>query len=252
MPEEYQAAQVAGQLAPTSQLRILQVARPPGLDFVPGQFTKLGLPQDGEAKPLARAYSFVNPPAAETLEFCYDVLAEGGNLTPRLASLDAGDEVLVSMRPNGLLTLANVPEALSLFMIATGTGIGPFVSILQADEEVWDRYEKVALLYSARRQRDLLYDSQLAEIAALRRKQFAYVPVVTRERVEGVAGERVTKMIASGALERRTRTALDASCQFMLCGNPAMVQEVCALLQAKGLERNRRSRPGNVTIEKYW
>lgn len=252
MPEEYQPARVSNQRSPTAQLRILQVERPAGLSFQAGQFTKLGLLEDGAAKPLGRAYSFVNPPATELLEFCYDVLPEGGNLTPRLDGLGTGDEVLVSMRPNGLLTLANIPAALNLFMIATGTGIGPFISILNAGDEVWEKYESVVLVYSARHGKDLVYDEPLAELAQMRRQQFTYIPVVTREQVDGAANERVTALIANGELARRARAELDASCQFMLCGNPAMVQEVCALLQERGLERNRRARPGNVTVEKYW
>ena len=252
MPEENTTAKVLAHERLTESLRVLKVAAPQGLSFVPGQFTKIGFQIDGQPRPLMRAYSFVNTPNEEVLEFCYDVLYDCGNLTPKLDGLEAGDELLVSMRPNGLLVLDGLPEAKTLILVATGTGVGPFVSILnQAEGEVYRRFAKILLVYSGRHMVDLVYHDLLLGLEQ-KREQLRYVPLVTREDIEGCRKTRVTDALKNAELASWAGCELDESCQFMLCGNPTMIQEMCDLLKEKGLERNRRSRPGNVTIEKYW
>lgn len=252
MAEENVASKVLDHQRHTEALRVLRVARPPGLDFVAGQFTKIGFALPEQPRPLMRAYSFVNAPQEEALEFCYDVLPEGGNLTVLLDKLQAGDELLVSTRPNGLLVLDNLPAGETLFLVATGTGIGPFVSILgQGEGAAFARFARIVLVYSGRYFADLVYHQRLAELAA-GREQLSYLPLVTREQAQGCPRMRVTEALAAGELARLAAGPIDASCQFMLCGNPAMVQDMCELLGKMGLERNRRSKPGNVTIEKYW
>ncbi len=250
MAEELLRGTVVSQRKVTDVLRILEVEVPSELGFVAGQFTKIGLPEDGGGS-LMRAYSFVNSPGQSPHEFYYDVLRSGGNLTPRLDSLSAGDELLVSERVNGLLHLENLPEGESLFLVASGTGIGPFLSILGTDAP-WERFGKVVLVWSVRNREDMVYLDRIEAVAGDRGGQFAYLPIVTRESAEGMSSKRVTEALRDGELERAAGAEVGPGSQFLLCGNPAMVQDMSDLLKDRGLERNRRSRPGNVTIEKYW
>lgn len=250
MPEQHHTGKVVEQLRPGERLRILKITAPP-LEYAAGQFTKLGLPVPDD-KPLMRAYSFVNTPAESEYEFLYDVLPEGGNLTPRLDSLNAGDEILVSARPSGLLVLSELPDtARKLFLIGTGTGIGPFISMLSTPAP-WERFEHLTLIYGVRHAAELLFADRIKAFAVNSGATFNYLPLVSREGAPDTYHGRVTELLRSGELERSCGFELDPTCQFMMCGNPEMVREMCVLFQERGFERNRRARPGNVTIEKYW
>ena len=250
MPEEYLTGTVVDQRYLDDRLRILRIATDQPVQFTAGQFTKIGLPT-AEGKPLMRAYSFVNPPTKRPFEFLYDVIQPQGNLTPLLDSLSAGSEVLVSARPNGLLILDNLPEADNVFFIATGTGIGPFLSILQTAEP-WRRFKRLVLVYSVRTAAEMIYRDLIEKFAQDQPEIFRFVPLVTREKSAGTLNCRVTEALANGELEKRAAAPISSKSQFMLCGNPEMVQLMCDMFKDRGLERNRRSKPGNVTIEKYW
>ena len=251
MPEQFHSGQVVSQDQYSTNLRIIKVTCP-SIDFAPGQFTKLALPVADSDKPLARAYSFVNPPGTDEYEFMYDVLYEGGNLTPLLDKLTGGDEVLVSERASGLLVVSELPKtAKHLFLIGTGTGIGPFVSILSTNE-AWNKFDSISLIYGVRKNADLLFQDRIEEFKKRNEAKFTYIPLVTRE--DGDARKmRVTELTSSDELSNITGVTIADDCQFMMCGNPEMVKDMSELLKTKyGFERNRRARPGNVTIEKYW
>ena len=250
MAEEFLQGTIVSQRETTDVLRILKIEVQAELDFLAGQFTKIGLPVEGD-RPLMRPYSFVNSPGKGPLEFYYDVLDEGGNLTPQLDGLAPGDTLLVSSRVNGLLHLGTIPEAKSLFMVATGTGIGPFLSILGTSEP-WSKFDRVVLVWSVREEHDLAYHDRVVEIAEAHEDMFAYVPMVTRENVDGMLRMRVTEALATGVLEERAQAKVGKDSQFMLCGGPSMVLEMSDKLKERGLERNRVRKPGNFSIEKYW
>ena len=236
----------------TEHLRVLRVATDEAIAFKAGQFTKIGFPAAEGERPLMRSYSFVNPPGADCYEFCYSILPEGGNLTPQLDRLAEGDELLVSTRPAGFLVLEEIPQADNIFLVATGTGIGPFMSIMDTDEP-WQRFKKVVLAHGVARSADMAYRAKLDELAAKYPDQFKLVTLVTREQHPGSLNMRIPQAFAAGKIQQIAGVSLDpANCQFMLCGNPAMVKETSAWLAEQGLPRNRRSAPGNVTIEKYW
>lgn len=216
--------------------------------FTAGQFTKLALEVDG--KRIARAYSFVNPPHAAYHEF-YLIEVEDGALTPPLATLKVGDDIWVDSQPSGYFTLDEVPKSEQLWMLSTGTAIGPFLSIL-ADERVWDKFNHVVLVHGVRHNIDLTYQSLIADIKAVQ-TGFQYVPVISRENSTiGLSG-RITKLLDEGELESFTGLALNPSIsQVMICGNPQMVKDTTALLNSRGLQRNRRASPGHITVEQYW
>lgn len=216
-------------------------------DFEPGQFVRVALDIEGER--VARPYSLVNRPDDEHLEIYFNIV-EQGPLTPRLAGLESGDEVFVTDRANGFLTVTEVPECRHLWMLATGTGVGPFLSILN-NTDVWQRFEKVVLGYSVRDLTELAYQQQIAMIEAQREQQFSFVPFVTRERVEGAINQRIPESIEDDSLENRTGIIIDEDSHIMMCGNSAMISSVTEVLEKRGLRKHRRREPGHITTEKY-
>lgn len=217
--------------------------------FEAGQFAKLALDIEGER--IARPYSFVNPPGVMPLEFYYAVVPEGP-LSPRLALLAAGDQVFLSGSAAGFLVLSEVPDAQTLWLVSTGTGIGPFLSILRS-ETPWRRYAKVVLVHAARFPAELVYADVVDEIARLRGTQFASIRIASREVLDGLLTGRIPALLEDGALEARVGCTLSAdSAQVMLCGNPDMVRDVTAVLAARGMKKHRRRNPGQITVENYW
>ena len=232
----------------TDTLFSLQVdaALPP---FEAGQFTKLALPIGGEL--VARPYSFVNSPGSTPHEFYYAIVP-GGPLSPRLAGLVAGDAIQLASTPAGFLVLSEVPDAQSLWLLATGTGIGPFLSILGGDV-AWKRFRNVVLVYAARRSEDLAYGERLDSIQAARGAQLRVVRMLSRDTVPGALQGRIPQAISGGGLELAAGVALDASSsQVMLCGNPAMVVDAVAALKLRAMKKHRRRDPGQITVENYW
>lgn len=215
--------------------------------FEPGQFVRVALDVEGER--IARPYSLVNKPADDYLEIYFNIVHEGP-LSPRLAGLECGDEIFVSERANGFLTISELPECRHLWMLATGTGVGPFLSMLKS-EDVWQRFERVVLAYSVRDRSELSYLEQIALIESQREKQFSFVPFVTREQIEGAVHQRITESIENDSLENRTGISIDEDSHVMMCGNSEMIAEVSAALEKRGLRKHRRREPGHLTTEKY-
>jgi ferredoxin--NADP+ reductase len=137
-------------------------------------------------------------------------------------------------------------------MLATGTALGPFLSFLKTDEP-WQRFEKLILVHAVRHAEDLNYAEIIAGFQAGHPEQFSFIPFVSREKHETALDGRIPEAIENGRLEGRAGVAIDpADSQFMLCGNLGMIQDTTAALQKRGLEKNRRQKPGQITTEKYW
>ena len=217
--------------------------------FKAGQFTKLALAVDGEM--VGRPYSFVNAPAARPHEFYYVVLPEHP-LTPRLCKLEAGDAVYLAPQPAGFLTLDEVPPGEHLWLLATGTALGPFLSIL-GSEAPWRRFRRVVLVHAVRRAEELSYQDRIQSLLACHPGQFAFVPVVSREHSDFALGGRIPQAIEDGRLEAMTGIRLEAqSSRVMVCGNPAMVADTVHALERRGLKKHRRRDPGQISVENYW
>jgi len=243
---------VAGMRRWTDALYSLRVSAA-DVTFVAGQFARLALPAPpGSKEPmLGRPYSFVNPPHVSPHEFYFIVLPDGP-LSPRLAALDVGESVWMLPRANGFFGIAEVPEADALWCIATGTGIGPFLSILRTDDP-WTKFSRVVLVHATRYGNELTYREEIAGIARERAGTFAYVPMVSRDSVAGALTGRIPAAIADGRLEARAGVPLTAAnAHAMLCGNPAMVEDTQAVLATRGMRRHRRREPGHITLETYW
>ncbi len=243
---------VVGHARWTDSLHSLQVAAPE-VTFVAGQFGRLALPAPpgSKEKMLGRPYSFVNAPGTAPHEF-YFVTVPDGPLTTRLAALSPDDPVWLLRTANGFFSVGELPDAEALWCLSTGTGLGPFLSILRTPEP-WARFRRVVLVHAVRRGNELTYRDVIAGIGADHSGAFSYVPMVSREPHAGALAGRIPDAIRDGSLESRAGLALAAAnSQVMLCGNPAMVDDTQKTLEARGMRRHRRRDPGHVTIETYW
>jgi len=219
----------------------------PRLVFEAGQFVRIGLDLEGER--VARPFSFVNAPDDPVLEF-YGVVVPEGPLSPHLARLVAGDTLWVADNPAGWLILSEVPQARELWLVATGTGIAPFLSILRTPAP-WQRYERVILVHGVRHAAELVYGELLEEIQS-KRKQFQIVTFVSRGKHSGALEGRIPAAVADGRLEAAGAPIGPERSQFMLCGNPSMLKDMQAALAARGLRKHRRRAPGQITVESFW
>lgn len=214
-----------------------------------GQFVKIGLEIEGEI--VGRPYSLVNAPQSPALEIYY-IHVPNGQLTSRLNRLEAGDPILVAPRANGFMVLDEIPQGRHLWLMATGTGVGPFLALLSTDK-VWQRFEKVVLVYAVRTLSELSYQERISGVTAAHPDQFVFIPFISRETLPFAMPGRIPQAIEDGTLEKRAGIRINAEdSQFALCGNPAMVEDVTKCLIARGLKKHRRKDPGNITTESYW
>jgi ferredoxin--NADP+ reductase len=227
----------------TDALFSLQVEGAP-LSFEAGQFVRIALDIEGER--IARPFSFVNPPAEPVHEF-YGIVVPQGPLSPRLARLQAGDTLYVATNPAGFLVLSEVPDAKTLWLVSTGTGIAPFLSMLRTGTP-WKRFENVVLVHAVRHAPELVYRELIAALPRVK-----YVPFVSREAAPGALSGRIPAAIRDGRLEAAAGQALSPdTSQVMLCGNPDMLRDAQAALLERGLRKHRRRAPGHVTVESFW
>lgn len=239
----------------TPHLFSFRITRPRAFRFTAGQFARLGVEKpDGGL--VWRAYSMVSSTYDEFLEF-YSIVVPQGEFTTQLARLGVGDHLLIEKQNHGFLTLDRFDAARDLWLLSTGTGIAPFLSIL-GEPSTWVAYQRIILVHSVRQFDELAYRETIdalpthplfGEFA----HKLIYIPVVTREKLTGVLSERITQLIASGALEHAANTSFDLdNSRIMLCGNPEMVDETRKLLKTKGFQTSRQSRPGQIAVENYW
>lgn len=218
--------------------------------FTAGQFAKLALDIEGER--VQRAYSYVNSPTSPELEF-YLVTVPEGRLSPRLHALKEGDDVLVTTEAAGFFVLEEVPTADTLWMLSTGTAIGPFLSILQLGQDL-ERFSNIVLVHAVRYQRDLSYLPLMRELEKRYKGKLRIQTVVSRERVEGSLHGRIPALIESSELEASIGLKISPeSSHVMLCGNPEMTKDTQQLLkQQRGMAKHLRRKPGHITSEQYW
>ena len=235
-----------------------RVARDPAYRFTPGQFARIGLAGlsgTSGGEDLWRAYSIVSAPHEHFLEFFMVVLPDG-RFSRRVAALAPGETMRVEGHAQGFLTLDRFRHGSDLWLIATGTGLAPYISMLR-DSHVWQAFENIVVVLSVREHSDFAYLDELKSMAALTpeagKARFRLVTTLTRDQAgEGLHG-RVTTLAESGALERAAGIPFDDErSRFMLCGNPDMVEAMRALLKSRGFRMNRRLTPGHIIVENYW
>ena len=215
----------------------------PRLSFQAGQFVRIALDE------VARPFSFVNAPDDPVLEF-YGVIVPEGPLSPRLAKLKAGDALQIASNPAGFLVLSEVPDAQTLWLLSTGTGLAPFLSILRT-EAPWQRFREVVLVHAVRHARELVYGEMISGLKAERKLR--YVSFVSREAAAGSLAGRIPAALRDGRLEAAAGLRLAAeTSQVLLCGNPDMLKDAMAALAERGMRKHRRRAPGHVTTESFW
>lgn len=243
----------------SGKLFSITVSRPEGFNFKAGQFARLGLPpaDQPEADPsIWRAYSLVNAPHQSPLEF-YAILVPDGEFSPRLAHLQPGDPLYIDRTLFGFLTIDRFEPGGTLWLLATGTGLSAYLSMLH-DPATWSSFEHIVLVHGVRTNTELAYQDQIAAWQALSgsapfKARFTYLPLPTQESRPDMPRARITTLIENGQLELLAKTPLDpTSGKIMLCGNPAMVTDARALLKTKGFAAGRRGVPGNLAVENYW
>src|ERR1700726_4366260 len=212
----------------TDTLFSFTTPRDPSFRFRSGQFPMIGL--DIEGKPLLRAYSVASANYEDRLEF-FSIKVQDGPLTSRLQHLREGDEIIVSRKATGTLVIDNLEDGRNLYLIGTGTGLAPFLSVIK-DPETYDRFEKIVLLHGCRHVRELAYGEMITEklpndelIGELVRNQLIYYPTVTRDPFRNRG--RITDLIASGKLfSDAGLSPLEAEHdRVMICGSPALVHD---------------------------
>ncbi|HEX3888713.1 MAG TPA: ferredoxin--NADP reductase [Phenylobacterium sp.] len=239
----------------TESLFSFRTTRDPGLRFSSGQFVMVGLVKEEDGKPLVRAYSIASPAWHEELEF-YSIKVPDGPLTSRLQKIKVGDEVLIGRKPTGTLVLDGLKPGKRLYMMGTGTGLAPWLSLVR-DPEVYERFDEVIVTHTVREVADLNYrellSGALAEdeiLGELIGPKLRYYPTVTREAFQTQG--RITDLIASGQLFRDLGLPpLDpAMDRVMLCGGPSVLADLKQQLIDLGYEEGSIASPGDFVLER--
>ncbi len=219
-----------------------ETTRPEGFEFESGEFVTLGLRSD--SKLIARAYSIVSPPEAERLEFL-SIHVPNGPLTSQLVNVREGDRVWINSKATGSLTLRHVQPGRNLYLLATGTGLAPFMCLIR-DPQVYEHFEHVVLVHTVRNARELAYREDIGGMAG---ERLRYVPTVTREAFDPQA--RGADLFRSGELFTRLDLppADPEQDRVMLCGNPEMNAEMSQYLREKGWISTSYRGVGNFTVE---
>lgn len=216
--------------------------------FVAGQFTSLAANINDTH--TARAYSIASAPHQNDLEFYFNRVIDGP-LSNHLASLEAGDTIEVAKSAAGFFTLEEVLGGKDLWMMATGTGLGPYISILRSPE-VWQRFDNIIVVHAARTEADLGYRTELLTIAK-QNSTFQYIPIVTREKMKTTLSQRFPLIISNDTLAAETGCDFKPeSSRIMLCGSMDMIKDTTVALNDLGITKHLRSRHGQIISEKYW
>ncbi len=238
----------------TDSLFSFRTTRDPALRFSSGQFVMVGLVKE-DGKPLVRAYSIASPAWCEELEF-YSIKVSDGPLTSRLQKIKVGDEVLIGRKPTGTLVLDGLKPGKRLWMLGTGTGLAPWLSLAR-DPDVYERFDEVIVTHTVREVADLNYrellDHELAHdeiLGELIGPKLRYYPTVTREpfKTQG----RITELIASGQLFKDLGVppfdpAID---RVMLCGGPSVLADLKQQLIDRGYQEGSIASPGDFVLER--
>ena len=226
--------------------------RDPGFRFENGQFIMIGLEVEG--KPLMRAYSIASANYEEHMEF-FSIKVQDGPLTSRLQKIKPGDKLLVSKKPTGTLLVDNLKPGKHLYLLATGTGLAPFMSVIK-DPEVYERFDKVILTHGVREVSELAYQEIISELpeneffGEMVKGKLLYYPTVTREDFHTKG--RLTDALINGKMAEKVGLppVNVEDDRFMLCGSPSMLKDFCEILDNKGFSETIRSDIGEYVIER--
>lgn len=237
----------------TDTLFSFKLTRDSSFRFRNGEFVMVGLEVDG--RPLLRAYSIASPNYEEHLEF-FSIKVPNGPLTSRLQHIKEGDEVLYGRKPTGTLLLDNLLPGRTLYMLSTGTGLAPFMSLVR-DPDVYERFEKVVVTHTVRQVAELAYQDYLTKelpndeyVGEMIREKLIYYPSVTREPYKNEG--RITDLINTGKLftDIGLPSFDKAHDRIMICGGPGVLKELADIAVAAGFNEGSSNQPGEFVVEK--
>ncbi len=223
------------------------------LRFENGHFVMVGMEVEGQ--PLMRAYSIASANYDEELEFL-SIKVPDGPLTSRLQNINVGDELFVSSKPTGTLVIDHLLEGRHLYLLSTGTGLAPFMSIIK-DPETYERFDKIILAHGVRHVSDLAYQDVINQelpnnefFGEQVREKLIYYPTVTREVFQNQG--RLTDLMAAGKLysDVGLPTPQVERDRFMICGSPSMLKDTCRILDSNGFKESRHGIKGHYVIER--
>ncbi|MBC5767890.1 ferredoxin--NADP reductase [Ramlibacter albus] len=238
----------------TDKLFTFTTTRDPALRFSNGHFTMIGLRKD-DGKPLLRAYSIVSANYEEHLEFL-SIKVPNGPLTSKLQHIQPGDTIIVGKKPTGTLLIDYLKPGKHLYMLSTGTGLAPFMSIVR-DPETYEKFEQVILVHGVRQKDELAYHDLLLEhlpnhefLGDLVTSKLRYYPTVTREQYKNMG--RITDLIAKGKLfkDLGMPDINPEDDRVMICGSPGMLRDLKHMLEERGFQEGNTSTPGDFVIER--
>ncbi len=237
----------------TDRLFSFTTTRDPSLRFLNGHFTMIGLRVNG--KPLLRAYSVVSANYEEHLEFL-SIKVQDGPLTSKLQHIQVGDHIVVGRKPTGTLVIDYLLPAKRLYMISSGTGLAPFLSIIR-DPATYERFEQVILVHGVREVAELAYHDYITQelpkdefLGEMVSKQLRYYPTVTREAFRNTG--RTTDLIESGKLftDLGVPALNPVEDRVMICGSPGLLKDLKPMLEVRGFKEGNTSTPGDFVIER--
>lgn len=230
-----------------------KTSRQQSFRFENGHFVMLGVEVEG--KPLLRAYSIASANYLDELEF-FSIKVDDGPLTSKLQKIAPGDEILLSTKPTGTLVAGNLLPGKNLYLLGTGTGLAPFLSIIR-DPDIYEKFEKVILVHGVREASELAYKEQIENdigndefIGEWVKEKLIYYPTVTREPFKN--NGRITDLMVSGKLFEDIhlpKPNLDDD-RFMLCGSPSLLKDLCKILNDRGFSESRNGKLGHYVIER--
>jgi ferredoxin--NADP+ reductase len=238
----------------TDALFSFKTTRPRDYRFAAGQYARLGLPGDTDTM-LWRAYSIVSAPHEDYLEY-YGILVPGGAFTSMLQNIKCGDTIWTDRQSFGFMTPDRFVDGDDLWMLATGTGLGPFISILR-DKYVWNKFKRLIVVHGVRHATEFGYQEQLSAMKDAYSPEQAELKIIQCLSRETSAGARlsgrITTLLNNGELEKAAGASINAaSSRVMLCGNPEMIEETRRILHERELRPCRRAVPGQFVTENYW
>jgi len=238
----------------TDKLFTFTTTRDPSLRFSNGHFTMIGLRKE-DGKPLLRAYSIVSANYEEHLEFL-SIKVPNGPLTSKLQHIQPGDTIIVGKKPTGTLLIDYLLPGKRLWLLSTGTGLAPFMSIVR-DPETYEKFDQVILVHGVRQKDELAYHDLLVEhlpnhefLGDLVTSKLRYYPTVTREQYKNMG--RITDLLSKGKLEKDLGlpTINPQEDRIMICGSPGMLRDLKHMLEERGFNEGNTTKPGDFVIER--
>ncbi|MCL4108235.1 UNVERIFIED_CONTAM: hypothetical protein GTU68_065263 [Idotea baltica] len=224
------------------------------LPFKAGQFARLQVEvenDEGELEKFANPYSLLNTPDEEYAEVYFNTV-EGGKVSNGLAALKAGDSLQIAQPCVGFFVLSQIPDVKHLWMLSTGTGIGPYLSMLKT-AEAWERFDKIILVHAVPIAVELSYSELIEQFTQKYPDQFQFISIVSREDHQGSLKGRIPALIENGELEAAAGLKINAEdSHVMLCGNSGLLNDTKAVLKERGMNRHLNHKPGHVSSEQYF